>query len=427
MILAYRILSNFLYPFLFIFLYLRVFLKKEDPKRFKEKLFTSHFNVKRKDELKLIWFHAASIGEFKSIVPLIEQLNTNKKSYEFLITTSTLSSGNLAKLELKNLYNVHHRYFPFDVSFLIDKFLQLWRPEKIFLVDSEIWPNLILKSKARKIPLAIINARLTEKSFNRWSIFPKTAEKIFSVFDLCLCSNKETQNYLGKLRARNVRYEGNLKLIKKININKINEKNSDILSKIRFWFAASIHEEEDIFCLKIHNELKKSYKDIITIIAPRHLNRVEKIKILSEKKNFKVQILNTDDKISQDEEILIVNSFGALQGYFKYAKSVFIGKSIVPRLKRDSGQSPIDAAKLNCKIYHGPYVSNFKELYEIFKINKISHKIDNYLELSKKLILDLKENQKKERFDVNYIRKMEINILINTMNVVNNFLQDENK
>ena len=427
MILAYRILSNFLYPFLFIFLYLRVFLKKEDPKRFKEKLFTSHFNVKRKDELKLIWFHAASIGEFKSIVPLIEQLNNNKKSYEFLITTSTLSSGNLAKLELKNLYNVHHRYFPFDVSFLIDKFLQLWRPEKIFLVDSEIWPNLILKSKARKIPLAIINARLTEKSFNRWSIFPKTAEKIFSVFDLCLCSNKETQNYLGKLRARNVRYEGNLKLIKKININKINEKNSDILSKIRFWFAASIHEEEDIFCLKIHNELKKSYKDIITIIAPRHLNTVEKIKILSEKKNFKVQILNRDDKISEDKEILIVNSFGFLQSYFKHAKSVFIGKSIVPRLKHDSGQSPIDAAKLNCKIYHGPYVSNFKELYEIFKINKISHKIDNYLELSKKLILDLKENQKKERFDVNYIRKMEIDILINTMNVVNNFLQDENK
>ena len=427
MILAYRILSNFLYPFLFIFLYLRVFLKKEDPKRFKEKLFTSHFNVKRKDELKLIWFHAASIGEFKSIVPLIEQLNNNKKSYEFLITTSTLSSGNLAKSELKNLYNVHHRYFPFDVSFLIDKFLQLWRPEKIFLVDSEIWPNLILKSKARKIPLGIINARLTEKSFNRWSIFPKTAEKIFSVFDLCLCSNKETQNYLGKLRARNVRYEGNLKLIKKININKINEKNSDILSKIRFWFAASIHEEEDIFCLKIHNELKKNYKDIITIIAPRHLNTVKKIKILSEKKNFKVQILNKDDKISEDKEILIVNSFGVLQSYFKYAKSVFIGKSIVPRLKHDSGQSPIDAAKLNCKIYHGPYVSNFKELYEILKINKISHRIDNYLELSKKLILDLKENQKKERFDVNYIRKMEINILINTMNVVNNFLQDENK
>ena len=427
MILAYRILSNFLYPFLFIFLYLRVFLKKEDPKRFKEKLFTSHFNVKRKDELKLIWFHAASIGEFKSIVPLIEQLNTSKKSYEFLITTSTLSSGNLAKLELKNLYNVHHRYFPFDVSFLIDKFLQLWRPEKIFLVDSEIWPNLILKSKARKIPLGIINARLTEKSFNRWSIFPKTAEKIFSVFDLCLCSNKETQNYLGKLRARNVRYEGNLKLIKKININKINEKNSDILSKIRFWFAASIHEEEDIFCLKIHNELKKNYKDIITIIAPRHLNTVKKIKILSEKKNFKVQILNKDDKISEDKEILIVNSFGVLQSYFKYAKSVFIGKSIVPRLKHDSGQSPIDAAKLNCKIYHGPYVSNFKELYEILKINKISHRIDNYLELSKKLILDLKENQKKERFDVNYIRKMEIDILINTMNVVNNFLQDENK
>jgi len=144
MILIYRILTTLIYPLLLIFIYYRKILKKEDSIRFKEKILISHFNVNRKKESKLIWFHAASIGELKSIIPIIELLNKNKNKLEFLITTTTLSSGNLAKIELKNIYNAYHRFIPFDVEFLIKKFLLLWKPDAIFLVDSEIWPNLIL-------------------------------------------------------------------------------------------------------------------------------------------------------------------------------------------------------------------------------------------------------------------------------------------
>ena len=150
MILSYRILTYFLYPFLIIFLYLRVFLKKEDPLRFKEKLFVKYFEVKKSKNSKLIWFHAASIGEFKSIIPLINKLNEKEKKFEFLITTTTLSSGRIAEIELKNFDNIHHRYMPIDVSFLIENFLNLWKPQKIFLIDSEVWPNLILKAKEKK-------------------------------------------------------------------------------------------------------------------------------------------------------------------------------------------------------------------------------------------------------------------------------------
>ena len=132
MILLYRILSNLFYPILVIFIYLRKIFKKEDPKRFKEKIYVSYFNINRKEDKKLIWFHAASIGEFKSIIPLIEHLNTNSKDLTFLITTTTLSSGNLAVNVLKKFRNIEHRFFPLDVSYLIKKFILLWKPDKIF-------------------------------------------------------------------------------------------------------------------------------------------------------------------------------------------------------------------------------------------------------------------------------------------------------
>ena len=217
MILAYRVLSIFLYPLLIAITYYRKCMKKEDQKRFKEKIFISHFNVKKKDSFKLIWFHAASIGEFKSILPIIYQIDKDQKNLQFLITTTTLSSGNLANKELKQFKNIQHRYFPYDVDFLINKFLYLWKPDKIFLVDSELWPNLILKAKKYGLPIALINARLTAKTFKKWTIFPSAAKKILSSLDLFICSNAETKKYLEQLNLKNVYYKGNIKLIDQIN------------------------------------------------------------------------------------------------------------------------------------------------------------------------------------------------------------------
>ena len=365
MIQAYRILTAILYPFLLVFLFYRKLIKKEDPQRFKEKILVSHFNVKKYNDATLIWFHAASIGEFKSIIPIIKQLISENKKLKFLITTTTISSGNLAKIELKKFENIEHRYFPLDINFLIEKFLLLWKPDKIFLVDSEIWPNLILKAKELKIPIALINARLTSKSFNKWLIFPNVAKKIFQVFELFLCSNIETKNNLERLNLKNVFFKGNIKLIEDVNETKIKSINDNVLSQKRFWFAASTHEGEDDFCLKTHIKLKEEYKDIITIIAPRHINRITKIQSLSEKYKLSTQILNENDKIVDNKEIIIINYFGALKNYFKFAKSVFIGKSMLEKLKDNAGQNPIEAAKLNCKIYHGPYVYNFEEIYQI--------------------------------------------------------------
>jgi 3-deoxy-D-manno-octulosonic-acid transferase len=426
MILLYRILTVILYPFLITLIYLRIFFRKEDPLRFKEKIFSSSFNVQRQANSKLVWFHAASMGELKSILPLIRELNKNNNDLEFLITTVTISSSNLAKDELRKFKNAHHRFFPIDVEFLIKKFLLLWKPSAILLVDSEIWPNLILSAKKNKIPLAIINARITTRTFKKWMMIPVVAKKIFKSFDLCLTSNLETKNYLSQLKVQNIFYNGNIKLANKINENELININENFLKNNRFWFAASTHNNEEKFCLHTHLKLKKKLENIITIIAPRHIERVYKIENLC--KNFKltVQILGKNETIQKNREIIIINSYGILPSFFKYSKSVFIGKSTLKKLEQSGGQSPIDAAKLGCKIYHGPYIYNFKDVYEILNQNKISIKIENPTELAQNLLLDFKNIDKKnEKFSDN-INNIGQRILSDTMKNINKFLFNEN-
>ena len=424
MIFIYRVLTNLFYPFLIIFFYYRKLQNKEHKIRFKEKIFSSCFNVVRKKNFKLVWFHAASIGEMKSIIPIIEAINKKKSNFEFLITTITLSSSNLAETEFKYFDNVQHRFFPLDVDFLIKSFLNKWRPDFIFFVDSEIWPNLVINAKKNKIPLAIINARITKKSSKRWLRFPNTAAKIFKNIDLCLSSNKETQEFLLKFN-KNVFLTGNIKLISK-NLSEVKENlNEKILIRKKIWLAASTHKSEEIFCLKAHLKIKKEFDNLITIIAPRHIVRANEIQKICNSFNLKSQILNKDDLIREESEIIIINSFGNLDQFFKIAKSVFIGKSINPKLKDQGGQSPIDAATLGCKIYHGPYVYNFKEIYEILKKNKITEEIKNFDELAFKIKSDLSiENKNNGKFREIMI-SLKQDTLNKTMREINNFLSNE--
>ena len=427
MIQLYKIITTILYPFLILLTFLRKIIKKEDPKRFKEKIFSKSFNVKDKENAVLVWFHAASIGEYKSIIPIIEELNKLKKNLKFLVTTTTLSSGKIAEVELSQFNNVEHRYFPLDVPFLIKKFLEQWKPSYIFLVDSEIWPNLILNADKFNIPLAIINARLTFKTFSRWMIFPSIAKNILERFNMFICSNAETKKFLEKLGLKNVFFKGNIKFISKIAASKIYDINENYLHKKKIWFAASIHENEDKFCLKTHLEIKKKINEVVTIIAPRHIERSNKISHLAKKLNLKVQILNKNEKINEENEIIIINYFGALQNYFKFSKSVFIGKSIDKRFEQDGGQNPIEAAKLNCRVYHGQYVNNFLDIYKLLENNNISKKIDNFHDLSKRIVQDLSETNKKGYEPPSVINHLEQKTLDDTMELVKNFLFYGNK
>ncbi len=366
----YNFLTNLLYPLLALFIYIRKLKGKEDPTRYKEKISSKFFYINKSKSSKVIWFHAASIGEMKSIIPIIVKLQRRKKNVKFLVTTITLSSANLFKERMKNIKNIYHRFLPLDVNFLVKDFIELWSPSAVFLVDSEIWPNLIINLKKKNIPIAIINARITKKTFNKWMLVKGFANKIFSSIDLSLSSNIETKKFLEKLNVKKNVYAGNIKFIGEI--EKFKPKGGNTLNGKRFWCAASTHSNEESLCIQTHIMLKSKFGDLITVIAPRHIQRTKEVKAICENLNLNYQIINKGEKISKDKEILIVNSFGVLNEYFNFAKSVFIGKSMIKKFKDNGGQNPIEAAKLGCRVYHGPYVYNFKEIYEILKKKKYS-------------------------------------------------------
>ena len=422
MILLYRVLTFLLYPFLVLLIIMRKYYRKEHITRYKEKIFSSHFNIKRKIHSKLIWFHAASIGELKSIIPIIENLENNNNKLEFLITTVTLTSGNLAKDEFANKQNIHHRYFPLDTKFLMKNFLNNWKPNIIFLVDSEIWPNLIFEAKKNKIPISLLNARITKKTYQRWNFFKKTAEKIFKSFDLCLTANLETKNYLINLKASNVYFEGNIKLVQKSESNKtINTYEKELKNK-KIWTAISTHEGEEIFCLKSHLILKSKIEEILTIIAPRHTHRANEVKKLCDNLNLSSQILNENDEIRTSKEIIIVNSYGKLPNFLKYSKSAFVGKSTIKDLASEGGQNPMEAAKLGCRVYHGDYIYNFRDIYKILEKNNISKKVTNHAELAKNIENDfINTNEEFNKFKI-FINDLENKILNNTMEIIRKFI-----
>ena len=422
MFLIYQILFFFIFLISPLIIFFRILKKKDHKTRFLEKF--TIFSKKRKSG-NLIWFHGSSVGEILSVIPLIEKYEKDKSINQILVTSTTLSSSKI--ISNFNFKKTIHQFYVLDLFFLTSRFINFWKPNIAIFIESEIWPSMFKQIHEKKIPLLLLNARLTKKSFNRWFKFPKTAKKIFEIFDLCICSNNETKNFLEKLNARNIEYEGNIKLLSTLDVKKLNNKNDQILSNSRFWVAASIHKEEDLFCIKTHLQLKKNYKDVKTILAPRHLDRVKKIKSLSEGLGIKTQVLNNEDEILNDVEIIILNSYGMLQNYYKYAKSVFIGKSVIKKLAKDSGQNPIDAAKLNCKIYHGPYVSNFEEIYKILNSNKISKEINDFTELSNFLNNDLNHIQKEINNKYDPIKVLEKNILKNTTYLINNFLNDKIK
>jgi len=389
----YRFFTYLFYPFAPIYLYFRKIRKKEDPIRYKEKL--SKIILPRGEGF-LVWLHVASVGEAMSILPLVNSIIKEKKIDKILLTSITLSSGNILEKRFKENLKVNHQFLPLDVTLLTNKFLNHWKPNLCILIDSEIWPNLIFNIKKKEIPLLLINARITKKSFNRWKFFINFAKKIFEKFDLCMVSNNESENYLKILGAKNIKNYGNLKFssIK----NDIKRLDSDFLSKIKnrkVWCAASTHPTEELICAKSHLEIKKIYNNILTIIIPRHIDRVNTINEELSRLDLNVVFSSESNKLNEKTDILLVNSYGEALKFYNISKFAFLGKSLIKSLKKDGGQNPIEPARLGCKIFHGPYVSNFAETYDYLIKLGVAKKINNSEELSLSLVEELKDDKEK--------------------------------
>ena len=367
MLLLYRFLINLVFILSPLIIFIRLLKKKEDLKRFREKL--GFFSVRKKNG-NLVWFHGASVGELQSIVPLLEKISREKQIDQILVTSNTLSSSKV--MEKLNINKVIHQFFPIDTNYLSKKFINYWNPKSVFFIDSEIWPNMIENLERKKIPINLINGRITKKTFKKWSTFSVISKKIFFKFNLCLASSKESANYLRNLGAKRIKYLGNLKFTQSENEKNFLDKKLKkfILSK-KVWCASSTHQTEEKFCGEVHKELKKKYKDLLTIIIPRHIDRLESIRKQLRNLNLKIHTYESKKKIDKDIDIYIVNSYGKTKSFYNVCKNVFLGGSII----NHGGQNPLEAARYGCNILHGPNIHNFKEIYQFLKKNKISSKI----------------------------------------------------
>jgi 3-deoxy-D-manno-octulosonic-acid transferase len=414
MFFIYRALTNLIFLFSPIIILIRLLKKKEHLTRFKEKF---GIYTKKKVTGKLIWFHGASVGEILSIIPLVQKLEKNTDIKQILVTSNTLSSSNiLSDLKLKKTI---HQFFPIDTDHHTNKFLNYWKPSVAIFIDSEVWPNMINNIKKRSVSLILMNARITNKSFKRWKKFKSSAKNIFLKFDLCLSSDLKSKNFLKFLGAKKIKYIGNLKFTQTDNNkNSLNKDIQNFFLKKKIWCASSTHYKEEKICAEVHKKLKIKYKNLLTIIIPRHIHRTEEIIKEINKLDLKIHIHTSKNKVDSNTDIYLVNSFGQTKSFFEFCKTVFLGGSIIEH----GGQNPLEAARYGCKILHGPHVWNFDEIYTLLKKYNVSNKILNSNQLTLKVSKLLNNKNNSKNFETK-IKKLGNKILNSTLNEINFYIK----
>ena len=407
----YAILTNLaviFFPLIFIY---RILKGKEDPKRFKEKIC---IYSKKKTKNK-IWIHAASIGELMSVIPIIKRLEKNKKIKSIIVTTTTTSSAKVfSKLRFKKTF---HIYFPLDNNFLTKRFINYWQPETAIFVDSEIWPNMYKNLNLKKIPIIILNARMVKKTLERWQIFPSFAKEVFSKITMALPSNLETLKYLKQLNVKNIKIAGNLKYYGEKNIEVINSDHlKDKFKNQKIWCAASTHKNEEIFLGKLHKNLKKNNKQLITIIIPRHTHRVPQIINDMNKLGLKTTTHSSNLKIKNDTDIYLVDSYGVSSKFYNLTNITFVGGSLISH----GGQNPLEPARFGNFIINGPNVSNFKEIYSFLIKHKMSLTTSSSLKIEKIILKKL--SHKKNKQNIKKIIKIGEQVLDKNLLYINKFI-----
>ena len=398
-------------PLIIIF---RLIKKKEDKHRFTEKF---GFPSKKKINGKLIWFHGASVGELMSVIPLIKHYEKNKSVKQILITSSTLSSSKVIKrFKFKKTI---HQFYPVDFNLITNKFLNFWKPDVAIFIDSEIWPNMYQNINKRKIPLILLNARLTKKTFYKWTKIKNFAKSVFDNLTITYPQNIETDFYLKKLTNCKINNLGNLKFAEignyysdKLHSNLVSE-----FKKKKIWVASSTHNQEEVFCGKTHIHLKKKHKNLLTIIIPRHIHRVNKISSELNDLGLKVALHSSKNQKLKNIDIYLVDSFGETKKFHKISSSVFLGGSIINK----GGQNPLEAARFGANIFHGPDISNFNDIYKLLKSLSVSRTVYSPKQLASSIKFKKKNNTGMK------IKKIGDKILKKTIKELDKYILDEFK
>jgi len=359
----------------------RIKLGKEDTDRYQEKFGIAGI---ARPQGKLIWFHAASVGELNSILPLINELIPLHQNANFLVTTCTLTSARI--MSGTKLERTMHQFCPFDIPYAIKNFLKHWSPDLAVFVESELWPNLIAMT-SRKTKMVLINARLSDRSFKRWSRFPAIPKFMLSKFSYILpWSEGDCVKFQSFVKKKKINFLGNLK-----NASPALKKNKLITEALikdigdrKVWLAASTHEGEEEMIIAAHKLLKKKYKDLLTIILPRHPNRGLEIFNLAKKLHTKPVLRSTQEQLQANNDIYIADTIGEVGSFYHFVNIVFVGGSLI----KHGGQNVLEAVKCKNAVMTGPHTSNFKDivnkladsLITVENVSDIVNQVSNMLE-----------------------------------------------
>jgi 3-deoxy-D-manno-octulosonic-acid transferase len=327
---------------------------KEDRERIRER---RGWPSQDRPEGHLAWLHGASVGETLALMPVVEQLM--QRDLEVLITSGTRTSADVIARRLPP--GAMHQFVPLDVPRYVRRFLDYWQPDLVLFAESEIWPNMITELERRRIPLILVNGRLSERSYLRWSRLPQVARAIFTRFALCIAQSADDAERLARLGAPRVFVAGNLKFdaTPPPSDPRALATLSGLVAGRPMWMAASTHPGEEEVIAEVHRALEARFPHLLTIIVPRHPDRgVEAAEIASEAE-LRCALRSNGEQPDRNTDIYVADTIGELGLFYRLSPLVFMGGSLVPH----GGQNPIEPAKLGSAILHGPHVHNFTEIY----------------------------------------------------------------
>ncbi len=333
---------------------------KEDPERVQERRGEATAD---RPPGRLVWLHGASVGEFLSIIPLIERLQA--RGVTVLVTTVTLTAASLAARRLPP--GVIHQFMPWDVPAYVDRFLNHWQPDLAIFAESELWPNLILRTTSRGTPLIQVNGRISERSFKGWQRVPRSIKALLSRFELCLMQTVDDARRIEALGAPRVSTTGNLKF--DVPAPEAEPGAAMALAQAigyrPVFLAASTHEGEDEIVIEAHRLLAPRLSNLLTIIAPRHPERGDAIAALAEAAGLPACQRSRGELPRLRHAVYVADTLGEMGLFYRAAPVAFLGGSLI----RHGGQNPIEPAKLGAAVMHGPHIFNFAAVYEALAAN----------------------------------------------------------
>ncbi len=382
----YKLISNLLIVPIISFFILRLFIGKENLKSLRQKFSIYKYKIKRKK--KLVWINAVSIGESKVGVTIADKIKSKYSNYDVLLTTSTISSYKLLKSMDLNLTVI---YAPVDISIIVNRFVDLWRPSIAIFVESEIWPSTFSILKNRKIKLKILNARMSENSFNKWNQFNSFSKEIFKLIDECYVQDKYSEVRYSKLGVKRILRIPNIKfLTKKPTFSKLEFSKFNALLKEKFVITIfSTHKGEERMIIESLDYLISNTNNLFIIIIPRHVKRTHSIEKILKKHKISYTLRSKFIKSQRNNRVLLVDSFGELPLFFKLSKIAIVGGSFYNK----GGQNPIEASFFDCSVIFGPYMSNFSDISRKMLDYNAGFQVNDKNELNKKILL-LSNNEK---------------------------------